>query len=201
MQAGSLRYPSSALKRIGIYGGTFDPIHHGHLILASEALEKLKLERLVFVPVALSPHKLKQRPAPAEVRLEMLRAALEGEARFFVDETELKRPPPSFTIDTIEEFQRRDAQAEIFYLIGSDNLPALHTWHRFEDLRALVRFVVLDRGETATRSEFPTIRRPLDISASDIRNRVATGRSIRYLVPPAVEAIIRREQLYKESRK
>ena len=185
-------------KKIGLYGGTFDPIHHGHLILARAALEKLELAEMIFVPAELSPHKLGAAPTPAELRLEMLRAAIRGESNFCLDDLELHRPPPSFTIDTIEEMKRRHSQAEIFYLIGSDNLPRLETWHRFEELRELVQFVVLERGETAAVSGYPTIQRHLDISATEIRNRVASGRSIRYLVPPAVEEIIQRHRLYQE---
>jgi nicotinate-nucleotide adenylyltransferase len=186
------------VRKIGIYGGTFDPIHHAHLILAREAMETLQLEEVIFIPAAISPHKLDERPTPAAIRLEMLRAAIEGERRFRVDERELHRPPPSFTIDTLEEFVGAQPEAEIFYFIGSDNLPRLHTWHRIDDLQKLVRFVVLERGSTRSGSELLTIPRLIDISATEIRNRVATGASIRYLVPPAVAEIIQRHQLYQE---
>lgn len=185
-------------KRIGVYGGTFDPIHHGHLILAREALEQLRLEKVVFVPAAVSPHKLDRTPAPAAVRLEMLRAALAGEPRFSFDELELQRPPPSFTIDTVEEFRRREPEVQMFYFIGSDNLTALDTWHRITDLRLLVSFVVLERGLAQPSNGYKTVTRRIEISATDIRNRVASSRSIRYLVPAAVEEIIIRRELYQE---
>lgn len=187
-----------ALKKIGIYGGTFDPIHHAHLILAREAMEHLQLERVVFVPAAISPHKLKQMPAPAAARVEMLRAALQGEKTFEVDDIEVNRPGPSFTIDTIEAFQERDPQSQIFYLLGSDNLPGLGTWHRVDRLRELVRFVVFNRGAEQIATSYVTIARSIDISGTEIRNRVARGQSIRYLVPPAVEEIIHRLKLYQE---
>src|SRR4051812_12255938 len=90
--------------KIGIYGGTFDPIHHAHLILAREAMEKLELDRLIFVPAAVSPHKLNSAPTEANARVEMIKAAIEREAYFTVDEFEVQRPPPSYTIDSIEEF-------------------------------------------------------------------------------------------------
>lgn len=186
------------MSRIGIYGGTFDPIHHAHLILAREALEQLELEQVIFIPAAQSPHKLDTQPAAAE-RLEMLRAALAGDPFFSIDEQELHRPPPSFTIDTIEFLARSNAGRKLYYLIGSDNLPGLRTWHRFDDLEKLVEFVVLDRSSGATDSPYRTIRRPIDISATEIRKRVAEGRSIRYLVPSAVEEIIRQRQLYQDS--
>ena len=186
------------MRKIGIYGGTFDPIHNAHLILAREALEQLELERVIFIPAAVSPHKVGAMSASGALRLEMLQAAVDGEPGFEVDDLELHRPPPSFTIDTVEELKRRHATAEIFYLIGSDNLPRLHTWHRFDELQQLVRFAILARDEKPIESRHTTIRRLIDVSATEIRNRVATGRSIRYLVPASVEEIIRRQQLYKE---
>lgn len=199
--SGKLALPWRALKKIGVYGGTFDPIHHGHLILAREALEKLGLDEIIFVPAAVSPHKLAQTSAPAPARVEMLRAALHGEARFCLDELELNRPPPSYTFDTMTELKRRSPQDQFVYLIGADNLPKLSTWHRIEELRALVPFVVLHRSSGGLHSDFPIIRRQIDISATEIRKRVATGQSIRYLVPPPVEEIIARYQLYREPQK
>ncbi len=189
------------LKKIGVYGGTFDPVHHAHLILAREALEKLELDEIVFVPAAASPHKLSQTSAPGPVRVEMLRAAIAGEARFCLDELELNRPPPSYTFDTMTELKRRAPEDQFFYLIGADNLSKLETWHRIQELRALVQFVVLHRGFAPVRCDLPMIARHIDISATEIRKRVATGRSIRYLVPAAVEEIITREQLYREPQK
>ena len=186
------------MRKLGIYGGTFDPVHNAHLILAREALEQLELDRVVFVPAAASPHKVTNRSAPAALRLEMLRSAVGGEPGFDVDDLELRRPPPSFTIDTIEEARRRMPNAEIYYLVGSDNLPRLHTWHRFNELEKLVQFVVLARDAQPVEERYTTIRRLIDVSATDIRNRVASARSIRYLVPPSVEEIIQREQLYKD---
>jgi nicotinate-nucleotide adenylyltransferase len=186
------------LKKIGIFGGTFDPIHHGHLILAREAREALGLDVVILVPAAASPHKLDQKLTAPWIRLEMLRAALEREPGLECDELELHRPPPSYAIDTAEALRFRNPTAEFFYLIGDDNLGGLPTWHRFAELSGIVRFVVLARSNMNTENPYPTIRRRLDISATDIRNRVATDRSIRYLVPPAIEKIIRDRRLYRE---
>jgi nicotinate-nucleotide adenylyltransferase len=186
------------MRKIGIYGGTFDPIHHAHLILAREAREFLGLEKVTFVPAAVSPGK-DSPVAPAEMRLSMLRAAIEGETGFAIDDCELRRPPPSYTVDTIEEVRKREGEAKIYCFIGEDNVAALPKWHRFADLRKLVQFVVLDRtGSAPAKHSYEIIRRNIDISATDIRNRVASGRSIRYLVPPSVEEIIRRHNLYRE---
>ncbi|HEX4630300.1 MAG TPA: nicotinate-nucleotide adenylyltransferase [Chthoniobacterales bacterium] len=188
-------------KKIGIFGGTFDPVHHGHLILARDALEQLELDELIFIPAALSPHKLSGSPATADARVEMLRAAIEGEPRFCLDSLELERPAPSYTVDTIEALRSREPEAQFVYLIGEDNVAQLTTWRRFLDLSKMVQFAVLDRTGLRTQHPYPTVRRHIDISASDIRIRVARGQSIRYFVPLAVEKIIRARQLYLESSK
>ena len=186
--------------KIGIYGGTFDPIHHGHLILSRQACEQIGFDQLIFVPAALSPFKKSQAQANGELRLEMLRAAIHGQKDFVADDCELKRPAPSYSIDTVLQIRERDPNAELFWLIGADNVNGLKKWHRFEALEKLVQFVVLDRGcSTKSEHSYSIVRRNIDISATDIRNRVASGRSIRYLVPQAVEEIIRREKLYRES--
>ena len=187
--------------RIAIYGGTFDPVHHGHLILAREAIETLRLQKVIFVPAAVSPFKKSAPVASGEIRLSMLRAATKDEIGFAVDDCELRRPPPSYTIDTIEDIQRREREAEIYCLIGEDNVAELAKWHRFVELEKIVRFVVLDRTGGPANYSYEIIRRRIDISATEIRNRVASGQSIRYFVPQAVEEIIRREKLYQEQPK
>jgi nicotinate-nucleotide adenylyltransferase len=187
--------------RIAIYGGTFDPVHHGHLILAREAIETLRLQKVIFVPAAVSPFKKSAPVASGEIRLSMLRAATKDEIGFAVDDCELRRPPPSYTIDTIEDVQRRERDAEIYCLIGEDNVAELAKWHRFAELEKIVRFVVLDRTGRPFNYSYEIIRRRIDISATEIRNRIASAQSIRYFVPQAVEEIIRREKLYQEQPK
>lgn len=184
--------------RLALFGGTFDPVHHGHLILARDALEELALERLVFIPARLSPHKLDQHPAPPEVRCAMIAAAIVGEPRFELDDTEIRREGPSFTINTVEHWRAHFPDAEIFYLIGADNLRALHTWRRIDELRQLAQFVVFGRGEVASDYDFPVLRRRLDLSASELRGRVARGACIRYFLPEAVRAMITAHHLYEE---
>jgi nicotinate-nucleotide adenylyltransferase len=186
--------------KLGICGGTFDPIHHGHLILAREARELFGFEKVLFVPAAVSP--FRNPPlARTQTRLSMLRAAIEDEPGFEVDDCELRRPPPSYAIDTIEEIRTRERDAQIYYLIGEDNLPTLEKWHRFDELRKAVQFIVLDRTGTPPDHPYPIVHRKIDISATEIRKRVASGQSIRYFVPQAVEEIIRREKIYQEQGK
>jgi nicotinate-nucleotide adenylyltransferase len=189
------------LKKIGIYGGTFDPIHHAHLILAREAREQLGLAEVIFVLAALSPNKVDQECASAAARWQMLNAAIEGEAGFTASRLELDRPPPSYTIDTVETLRAENPDAELFFLLGEDNLADLPRWRRFADLGQLVQFVVLDRTGAAPETPYITIRRWIDISSTTIRNRVARGESIRYLVPEAVEEIIRRRNLYQGTKR
>ena len=185
------------MQKIGIYGGTFDPVHHAHLILARAALERFALERIVFVPTRLSPHKKASVAAP-EVRLDMLRAAIEGEAQFEVDDCELQREPPSYSIDTVEKLHHRYPGAHLFLLIGDDNLAGLPNWRGFEDLRHMVTFIVLQRAFIPVAHEYLSVDRRIDISATEIRNRIASGRTIHFLVPRAVEQIIRARGLYRE---
>jgi nicotinate-nucleotide adenylyltransferase len=189
------------LKKIGIYGGSFDPIHHGHLILAREARETLDLEKLIFVPALVSPFKDRPPTASADIRLKMLHAAIEGEEGFEIDDCELRRPPPSWTIDTVEKIGQRETDSEIYLLVGEDTVATLDRWRRFDELQKMVRFVVLDRTGSQTQRDYMIVQRKIDISATEIRKRVASGQSILYFVPEAVEEIIRREKLYREQAK
>src|SRR5260370_6301792 len=142
------------MRKIGIYGGTFDPIHHGHLILARQACEELGLDQLIFVPAALSPFK-KAAYASGEARWSMLQAAIEGQEGFSADDCELKRPPPSYSIDTVLQIRKRESKAELLWLIGADNVGGLSKWHHFEELRKLVQFVVLDRACREENQPYP----------------------------------------------
>ncbi|MGH7983750.1 MAG: nicotinate-nucleotide adenylyltransferase [Candidatus Udaeobacter sp.] len=189
------------MKKIGIYGGSFDPIHHGHLILAREAREALDLEKVIFVPAAMSPFKGRAAAASGDMRLKMLHASIEGEEEFAIDDCELRRPPPSWTIDTVLEIRQRETDFEIYLLIGEDNVATLDRWRRFDELKKMVRFVILDRTGSQAQRNYHIVRRKIDISATEIRKRVARGQSIRYLVPPAVGEIIQREKLYREQSK
>jgi nicotinate-nucleotide adenylyltransferase len=186
--------------RIGIYGGTFNPVHHGHLILARQALEEFKLDRLVFVPAAESPFKIQNHSAPAGDRLAMLRLATAGEDRFSVDALEIERGGISYSIDTVKMFRNRDPGAELFFLVGEDNADRLTEWHRFEELKKLVYFVVLSRSEDFQSPEYPVVQRRIEISSTEIRNRVANQESITYLVPESVKHYIEQHQLYQGER-
>ncbi len=183
-------------EKIGLFGGSFDPIHHGHLILARDAMESLGLDRVIFIPVNVSPHKLSHPPVAARLRCEMVAAAIAGEPRFSIDACEAEREGPSFAVDTLRLMLGRFPQAEFFYFIGEDNVSALHTWREIDEFKKLASFVVLARGNLEPAEGFPVISRNIDISSTDIRNRIARGLSVRYLLPDAVCAILTRHQLY-----
>ena len=195
-------------ERIGLFGGSFDPVHHGHLLLAQDALEQLSLDRLFFIPAAINPHKLDAAPqASPRLRLEMLREATRMQPLFSIDTLELEREGPSFTIDTVDAFRSRFAGAQIFLLLGEDNLPKLHSWHQFERLRRLVSFVSFGRRAHAPEAAAPAVApdkdlrlerlvRKIDISSTEIRARVAKGLPIQYLVPESVRLLIQSHALY-----
>ncbi len=191
-------------RKLGILGGTFDPPHLGHLIVAADAFEALGLERLIFVPAGTPPHKADSVVATAEQRLRMVRAAVAGDSRFEVDDLELRRDGPSYTVDTLREIGERETDAALVFVLGTDQFGALSGWREPEEVARLATLGVLARGGETPDLSGPyrgmavPVRR-VDISASEVRNRIAAGESIRYLVPEAVAAIIRNEGLYRES--
>jgi nicotinate-nucleotide adenylyltransferase len=187
--------------RLAVYGGTFDPPHLGHLVVAGDVHFRLGVDRVVFVPAADPPHKRGLVRTPASLRLEMVRAAVQGDARFDVDDLELHREGPSYTVETLREFRRRDSDAELFFLIGVDALRDLPTWRDPDEVARLATLVMLARGGESNIPDprFRVHRVPVtrvDVSATEIRRRVAAGEPIRYLVPESVREIIEREKLY-----
>jgi nicotinate-nucleotide adenylyltransferase len=185
-------------EKIGLYGGSFDPIHNGHLILARDAMERLELDKVVFLPARISPHKLDRPPAPPEARCQMLAAAIADEPRFEMDPCEIEREGPSFAVDTVQLFRKRYPGAKLYYFIGDDNLPELDTWRDIANLRESAQFVVLSRAGMPFLSEFPTITRHIEISSTEIRNRVARGLSVRYMVPLPACDVIAKLGLYRD---
>lgn len=204
-----------SMPRLGLLGGSFNPIHFGHLIGARAAAEQLGLDRVILIPSAIPPHKPRMELAAAEHRLAMARAAVAGDALFEVDDLELRRHRPSYTFDTVTELrQRLGGDAQLFWMIGGDSLPELATWHRVAELVDLVDIVTLARPGFAAprldalRQQIGAARverllawrlttPEIQVSASDIRRRLAEGRSIRYLTPDAVIDYIDRNGLYR----
>jgi nicotinate-nucleotide adenylyltransferase len=191
--------------RIGVFGGTFDPPHVGHLIAAADAHRALGLDRLLFVPSAVPPHKRRTVRASAALRLEMVRAAISGDPRFAACDLELRRSGPSYSVDTLRELKDREPAGELFFLIGADNLREIAGWHRPDEIVRLARLVVLSRegdgGAPTDGAPYPARRvavTRVDVSATEIRRRAARGESIRYLVPEAVRAILEREGPYRD---
>ena len=189
--------------RIGVFGGTFDPPHIGHLAVAVEVRHALALDRVLMV-VANDPWQKRGARVltPAPDRLEMVRAAVGDLAGVEADDREIRRGGPSYTVDTVEELLGEHPQAEVFVVVGADAAAGLHTWERADDLAALVTVVVVRRpgfdlsvgpsGFTSVEVEVPA----LDVSSSDIRARLAAGRPIDVLVPTAAATWLTRHRIY-----
>lgn len=212
--------PSSgavARVRVALMGGTFDPPHIGHFLAASDAFDQLQLDRLFFVPAATQPLKQHQVSSSAHHRLRMVQLMVEGDSRFEVDETEIRRTGLSFTVDTLEEYSRRFPDAERFFLLGVDAFGLLDQWREAARVLALAHLVVLTRVadgtgpvdlETVTRqvraiggSQAATPRvlstRRVDVSSTEVRERVRAGRPIRGYVSEAVGHYIESNGLYR----
>ena len=188
--------------RLGILGGTFDPPHIGHLLAAVDAVECLTLDRLVLVPASVQPLKARTKTADAEHRLAMTRLLVEGDGRFTVDPLEIERAGLSFSVDTLEEFARRDPSADRFFLVGEDVLRTFDRWRDPERVLALARLVVLTRNDGSPAAPLPpgaqAIRtRRIDVSSTEVRARAAAGRSLRGFVPDSVAAYIAAHGLYR----
>ena len=189
--------------KLGLFGGSFDPVHLGHLLVAQAAVEELGLDRLFFIPAAQSPFKPENRPAPASARLQWLRLALAGRPDYEVDDQEIRRGGVSYTNETLRDYAKRFAQAQLFYLIGADNAAMLDKWREAGELGKLAVFVAVPRPGGAA-AVFPPLFRgrtlkgfPLDVSSSEIRARVKAGLPIDHLVPPFVPEAIRSAQFYR----
>lgn len=195
--------------RVGVFGGSFDPVHVGHLIVAQAVLERLSLDQVRFVPAGRQPFKEgasghgSGRPAGAsgDDRRAMLAAVIAGDPRFVVDDRELRRPGPSYTVDTLRALHAEDPSAELFFLLGADAARHFGQWREPDAVAALATVVVMTRPGVTVPAH-PLLRTVLDVpavavSASAIRARRRDGRSIRYLVPRAVADYVTARQLYR----
>ncbi len=213
--------------RLGLFGGTFNPIHLGHLRAGIEVREAFNLDKLLFIPSAHPPHKTADQVANAEDRLEMVRLAIQGEPSLEVSDVELARPGPSYTIETLQYFQDRfGSESDIYFIVGQDAFSEITTWKSYKALFGTAHFIVMTRPRSNLRSleDFihtqisegyqydPTSNRynhpewctifclnitHLDVSASQIRELIRQGRPIRFLVPGKVEDFILKKGLYR----
>ena len=201
-------------KRIGIIGGSFDPPHLGHLIIAQDAVERLGLCEVVFIPAAVPPHKTHLRLARSGHRLNMLDLAVQNDDRFVVSDIEIVRGGVSYTVDTVAALKTIHPAADLFLIVGSDTLLELHTWNRMDELLRMCTLVTLLRPGTDSREvleqkievseehraklmKHVIAAHRIGISSTEIRRRIAEGRSIRYFVSPEVEAYIIENSLYR----
>lgn len=196
------------IGRLGVFGGTFDPIHLAHLVLAEQAREQLNLDRVLFIPAAAPPHKIGRSISPAKTRLEMVELAVAGHPQFAVSDIEIKRTGPSYTVDTLRSLCVQYPAAALFLLLGGDSLVDFPTWREPKQILELASLAVVKREgspipdlpadwEMDLSNRLHFIQAPLlAISGTDLRRRVREGRSIRYLVPAAVAAFIESQRLY-----
>jgi|SRR5712671_438303 len=191
-------------QRIGILGGTFNPIHLGHLLIAQDAVDAARLDCVLFIPSATPPHKALDGDISTAHRLRMVKLAIAGDKRFAVDDLEIRRGGKSYSVDTLTELRKRHPRASFHFIIGADSLDELHLWKDARRLVRLCRFIAVARpGYKGKPSRIPGLRYRLlrthscDIASRDIRARVAQSKSIRYLVPEVVVRYIQRYKLYQ----
>lgn len=199
------------MERIGVFGGTFDPPHLGHLILAEAAREQLALERVLWVVAGQSPLKLDRESSPVTLRIEMIEAAIASHPAFFVSRADVDRPGPHYSVDTLDVIAGEYPGADLYFIMGEDSLRDLPGWHRPRDFIAKCRLAVFQRpGVETDLSELETVTPGVtarvrwvsapqfEIASSELRRRLQAGQSIRYLVPDAVRELIKRNALYRE---
>ena len=191
---------------IGVMGGSFDPIHVGHLLAASEVADRLELSAVIFVPAGQPWQKSRRELAAAEDRYAMTVIATAGDPRFSVSRLEIDRPGPSYTIDTLHMLAETLASSTLYFITGADALAGIDTWYRYEEIVELAHLVGVSRPGHALPNDQPVAASAtfvdipgLAVSATDIRERIAAHRSIRYLVPTAVESYIYKHELYREA--
>lgn len=191
------------MKRIGILGGTFNPIHMGHLTIAQMVQEQFRLDKVLFIPSHLPPHKGSQNVVAARDRYTMVRSALRGNPDFSVLDFEIKRKGKSYSIDTLIFLRDRfPKKTKFYFIIGGDLLPTLHTWKRIDELLQIVTFVVVNRPGFRIRQRFKRkvkfITVPgIHISSSDVRSRIWSEKTVKYLVPDSVRRYIEKRRLYQ----
>ncbi len=190
-------------RRVGIFGGTFDPVHMGHLLMAEEAVERLRLDRLIFLPAGRPAHKRDRSITPVEHRLAMLRLAARGNPRFAVSRLEADHDGVTYTVESLEHFAKAE-RAELYFVMGQDSLDEFRTWRDPDRILSLARLAVVPRGEMERPSLDAAVRRRvvflkpprIGIAASEIRRRLGRKRSVRYWLPDPVLAYIKRHGLY-----
>ena len=198
--------------KLGLFGRTFDPLHYGHLLIAEQCLEQCSLAALWFLPAGDPPHKEGSNITPGKQRLEMLKFVTAAEPRFVVHDMELQREGTTYTVDTLRAVKELEPAADLFFIMGADSLNDLPTWKDPAAIAKLATIVVVNRGtepmfrpaeivnlvgsEIAKRVQ-PVTMPGVDFSSSDIRNRIANNRSVRYMTPRSIEAYIEEHQLYK----
>jgi nicotinate-nucleotide adenylyltransferase len=198
--------------RLGLCGGTFDPVHYGHLLLAEQCREQCRLNEVRFIPSGNPPHKESADITSGQLRAEMLELAVAGHPQFAVDSRELNRDGITYTVDTLSELAAEEPERELFFLIGADSLHDLPTWREPQRIAELATIIAVNRGDCplpsldeiretlgeAVASRIEIVTMPgIDLSATDIRRRIQSDQSIRFMTPRAVEVFVAENGLYR----
>ena len=200
-------------KKIGIFGGTFDPLHTGHMIVAETIMDEFGLDQVVFIPAAVPPHKLGRQISPARDRYMMTMLATCSNPRFQVSDMEMHRQGPSYSRDTLAQLiEKHGSDTEFYFVVGADSVVSLHTWNRIDELLGMCHFIGASRpgcmpDMSKIKARFGPLAEKihcletpeLEISSTEIRKRVRLGKTIRYIVPEAVEQYIYKEKLYLDN--
>lgn len=190
------------MKKIALFGGTFDPIHVGHLIMAQMACEAMKLDQVIFIPSFIPPHKSTRRLFTAQDRLKMVRLAVRGNDKFVASDFEVKQAKKSYSVDTVQHFyQKLGSKTKLYFIVGGDAVHTLHTWKNIDKIRQHVEFISVNRPGyvrgKAKNDHYAVTVQGIDISSTQIRERILKGKPIQYLVPDAVLRYIDSHQKQK----
>jgi len=187
--------------RIGIFGGTFNPIHFGHLVLAEQAYEKLNLDKVIFIPSCKPPHKRVKDLASAEDRYNMVSLAIQNNKRFEISDIEIKRKGKSYLVDTLKEIHSKYPKSELFFISGSDVTNQIHKWKSIEEILKLVNFVIAKRPGYRLKRFNKNVTTlsvsELDISSSNIRRKIKNHKTVLYIMPIRVFDYIKKKGLYQ----
>ncbi|MCP8616932.1 nicotinate-nucleotide adenylyltransferase [Salirhabdus salicampi] len=186
------------MKKVGLYGGTFDPPHLGHLIMAEEVREQLQLDEIWFIPTGVPPHKGGV-DTPAKHRLKMVELSIKGNRQFRMEPIEVNREGVSYTVDTVKTLKQKHPEVEFYFIIGADMVEYLSKWYKIDDLLVMVRFVGVNRKGHRLKSEYPVLEvtmPTIEISSTEVKKRLKEGRTISYFVPFEVKQYIRENGLY-----
>ncbi|MGE6629228.1 nicotinate-nucleotide adenylyltransferase [Bacillus sp. NPDC077027] len=188
------------MRKIGLFGGTFDPLHNGHLLMASEVRFQIGLDEIWFVPNQQPPHKSNRKQTSSAHRVNMVKAAIQSNPYFKLNLVEMEREGPSYTVDTVELLKKRYPDDEFFFIIGADMVEYLPKWHRIDDLLNMITFIGMKRPGFQGKTTYPLLFADVpafDVSSTLVRQRMRAGEPVDYFIPEAVKSYMKEHHLYE----